>query len=71
MRKTLGIGLLVLLLTGSANAGIMPNLPPAPPQSQPTTAEQEPSAGGEMPNDATESLTQTALELLALLPSLL
>ena len=60
MRKTLGVCLLVLLLTGSANAGLIPNWPPAPPTAQEST-------GGEMPNDVTDSLTQTALELLALL----
>lgn len=77
MRKILGICLLVLLLTGSASAGIMPNLPPAPPPSQPATAvqeptdtTQEPTASGEMPNLAPDSLTQTALDLLAVLSSL-
>jgi hypothetical protein len=73
MRKTLGVSLLVLLLTGSANAGIMPNdaSTPPPPPSQPATADPEPTdaeQAGEMPSDV---LTQTALDLLALLPSLL
>lgn len=67
MHKTLGVCLLVLLLTGSANAGIMGNDTPAPQQAN---AVQEPT-GGEMPNDAPDSLTQTVLDLLALLPSLL
>lgn len=77
MRKILGICLLVLLLTSSAAAGEMPNLSPAPPPPQPISAPQEPAnatqepTGGEMPNDAPESLTQTVLDLLALLPSLL
>jgi hypothetical protein len=71
MRKTLGVCLLVLLLTGTTSAGIMPNLPPAPPPSQATNAAQDPATGGEMPNPAPDSLTQTALDLLALLPSLL
>jgi hypothetical protein len=78
MRKTLGICLLVLLLTGSASAGIMPNLPPAPPPSQQTSAVQEPTdtaqeplAPGEIPNLAPDSLTQTALDLLAVMSSLL
>lgn len=70
MRKTLGVCLLVLLLSGSAVAGEMPNWAPAPQSAQPTNAVQEP-AGGEMPNDVSESLTQIALDLLALLPSLL
>jgi hypothetical protein len=78
MRKTLGVSLLVLLLTGSASAGIMPNLPPAPPPSQqtnavqePTDAAQDPTTDGENPNGATDTLTQTVLDLLAVLPSLL
>jgi hypothetical protein len=74
MRKTLGICLLVLLLTGSAGAGEMPNLSPAPPPPQPATATQESAdaeQAGIMPNGVAESLTQTALDLLALLPSLL
>jgi hypothetical protein len=78
MRKTLGICLLVLLLTGSAIAGEMQNGSPAPPPSQPATATQEPTdtaqeptAPGEMLNGAPDSLTQTALDLLAALSSLL
>ena len=70
MRKTLGICLLVLLLTSSAVAGEIQNESPAPHLSQPATAVQEPT-GGEMPNPAPDSLTQTALELLAVLSSLL
>jgi hypothetical protein len=70
MRKTLGICLLALLLTGPAVAGEMPNDKPAPPPSPQTSSTQEPT-GGEMPNDATDSLTQTVLDLLAALPSLL
>jgi hypothetical protein len=70
MRKTLGICLLVLLLTGSAVAGEIQNESPAPPPSQPATAVQEPT-GGEMPNLAPDSLTQAVLDLLAVLPSLL
>lgn len=76
MRKTLGVCLLVLLLTGPASAGIMQNDRPAPPP-EPVTAEQE-TAGdmalnGEMPTPPglSESLTQIGLELLAVLPSLL
>lgn len=81
MRKSLGTCLLVLLLIGSASAGEMPNFSPAPPPSQATNAVQEPTGGeipngeptapGEMPNPAPDSLTQTALDLLAVLSSLL
>jgi hypothetical protein len=85
MRKTLGVCLLALLLTGSASAGIMQNgspTPPPPPPPQPESAVQEPTDGatlnGEMPNlgeihttGASDILTETALDLLALLPSLL
>ena len=71
MRKTLGVCLLVLLLSGSTSAGEMPNDKPAPPPPQPATAAQEPTGGemqnGIMPNDATATLTQIALELLAVL----
>ena len=81
MRKILGISLLVLLLTGSAVAGEIQNESPTPPPSQPATAVQEPTGGemqngqptlnGEIPNEAPDSLTQTALDLLAVLSSLL
>jgi hypothetical protein len=78
MRKTLGVSLLVLLLSCSAVAGEMPNGSPTPPPSQatnavqePTAAAQDPATGGEMPNGATDTLTQTVLTLLAVLPSLL
>ena len=77
MRKSLGICLLVLLLTGSASAGVIPNMPPAPPSEptsatqEPTDATQDPTTDDIIPNDAADSLTQTALDLLALWPSLL
>ena len=77
MRKILGVCLLVLLLTGSASAGIIPNDTPAPPPPQtnavqePMNVDQEAATDGIMPNGAAESLTQAALDLLALLPSLL
>ena len=69
MRKTLGVCLLALLLTNSASAGIMGNdTPEAPKQAN---AISEPTTGGEIPNDALDSITQTVLDLLAVLPSLL
>jgi hypothetical protein len=76
MRKILGISLLVLLLTGSTVAGEMPNLSPAPPPPQPVSAVQEPTDDAMLDGimhtpGVSGSLTQTALDLLALLPSLL
>ena len=69
MRKTLGACSLVLLLAYSASAGIIQNETPAPAPTPATTA-QEPTTDGEMQNDAADSLTQIALDLLAVLPSL-
>jgi hypothetical protein len=65
MRKTLGICLLVLLLFGSASAGEIPNWTPAPPPSSTVT-----TSDGLIPNEATDSLTEIVLDLLAGLPSL-
>ena len=75
MRKTLGVAALMLALCCPALAGEIPNPPaPTPPPAnvmqEPTNAGQEPT-GGEMPNDAPDAVTQTVLDLLALLPSLL
>jgi hypothetical protein len=78
MRKTLGVSLLVLLLTGTTGAGVIPNMPPTPPPSsaqtsaaqEPTATAQETTTDGEMPNPAPDTLTQTVLDLLAVLPSL-
>lgn len=83
MRKTLGISLLVMLLTVPAVAGEMPYGSPTPPppsdpqvdvllnetslSSQPTG---ETTADGWMGDDAAASLTQSALELLAVMPAL-
>src|SRR4051812_25207936 len=69
MRKAISVAALLLALTCSAYAGDMPNGSPAPPP-QPTNAVQEPTTGGEMQNDVAVSLTQIALDLLAVLPSL-
>ena len=77
MGKAIRVSVLILLLACSAQAGYIPNdtpAPPPPPQTnimqEPTDTDQEPT-GGVTPNDVADSLTQTALELLALLPSLL
>ena len=74
MRKSLGVCLLVLLLTGPAVAGEIPNDKPAPPP-QSTSAVQEPTTDATT-EDGTQgtiqdTVTQIALELLAVLPSLL
>lgn len=74
MRKTLATAALVLALSCPAWAGII-HIPPAPeppPTPAPATAAQEPVEGvtlnGEMHTPGvSESLTQIALELLAVL----
>lgn len=63
MRKTLGICLLVLFLTSSVSAGEMPNWSPAP--SPPANTAQAPTTDDTQ--DA-NSLTEIALDMLALLP---
>lgn len=78
MTKVIRASVLMFLLTCTAQAGIMQNDAPAPPPPQPASRVQEPtnssqetSANGIMQNDAPGGLTQIALELLAILPSLL
>lgn len=79
MLKAARISALILLLACSARAGVMQNetpTPPPPPQpanstQEPTNTIQEPSADGYMQNGAPSGLTQIALEVLAVLPSLL
>jgi hypothetical protein len=61
---------LILLLACSAQAGYIPNDTPAP-QPSSANAVQEPTTGGEIPNNAAVSITQFALDLLAVLPTLL
>jgi len=73
MRKTLGVVALMLAFCCPAFAGEIPN-PPAPTPT-PASSAQEPTddatTDDEMDNDTPDILTQTALDLLALLPSLL
>jgi hypothetical protein len=77
MRKTLTTAALVLALSCHAWAGIM-QTPPAPapePTPSPATAAQEPADGVTLNSEistpgVTESLKQTVLELLAVLPSI-
>jgi hypothetical protein len=78
MLKAARISALVLLLTCSVQAGIMQNEAPAPPPpsqpansiQEPTDTPQETSANGYMQNDEPSALTQIALEVLAVMPSL-
>ena len=76
MRKTLTTAALLLALSCPALAGEMATpgvtTPPPPPPTgivqEPTDA---PTVGSIIPNDTPDSLTQTVLDLLAFLPSLL
>lgn len=61
MRKTLGVCLLILLLTGSASAGIIPNESPAPP-----AATQEQTADGIIQGGLTETVLSVLESVLAL-----
>jgi hypothetical protein len=67
MRKTISGAVLLLAFTFPAYAGDIQNDAPKPP----TATVQEPTTEGDMQNDATDGLTQTVLDVLALLPSLL
>jgi hypothetical protein len=69
MRKTLTTVALMLALSCPALAGEMHT--PGSPTPPPSSATQEPTADGIIHGDKTDSLTQTALDLLAVLPSLL
>jgi hypothetical protein len=80
MRKTLMTAALVFALCRACVAGEMPT-PPAPTTTTPPANATQGPAGGEMPfgitqndimpNDAADGLTRIALDLLAVLPSLL
>ena len=79
MLKTIRVSALILLLACSAQAGYMqngsPEPPPPPSQSasavqEPTDVTNEPTTNGYIQNDAPSGLTQIALEMLAVLPSL-
>lgn len=72
MRKTLTTAALLLALSCSAFAGeIQTTGAPAPPPPQPASATEETALNGDMSTPSvTESLTQTVLELLAVLPSI-
>lgn len=77
MRKAISVAALLLALACSTYAGDMPNGSPTPPPSQPAGFVQEPpeaaqnsTLDGIIQNDAPDRLTQIALDLLAVLPSL-
>ena len=66
MRKTISVAALLLALTCPAYAGDMQNDKPQGNTVQEPTTEGDIHTGeGEMQNGATDSLTQTILELLA------
>jgi hypothetical protein len=68
MRKTLRASVMVLALCCPAFAGDALCPPVVPP---PAHSVQEPTTSGDMPNSATDSLTEIALDILAVMPSLL
>jgi hypothetical protein len=74
MRKTLMMATLLLALSCPAFAGIMHT--PGEPEPPPPTSTVQEATGGETVNgeistpDVSDSLTEVALELLAVLPSL-
>ncbi len=69
MRKTLQVLALTLAASASAYAGDM-QFPVTGPSQSSTTVTQQPTMSGEMHTDAASVVTQIALELLAVLPSL-
>jgi hypothetical protein len=77
MGKAIRTSALILLLACSAQAGWMGTgfaPPPPPPEAvkqETTSAVQEPTEGGDTQDEATDSLTQTVLDLLAGVFSLL
>ena len=68
MRRTLAIAVLMLAFCCPALAGEIP-YPPAPQKKDNRVL--GPTAASDMRNGSADSLTQTVLDLLALLPSLL
>lgn len=79
MGKAIRASLLVLLLACSARADWMPNGAPEPPSQAgwmgndspaPPSASQEQTTDGDISTTSEGSLTQIALDLLAVLPSL-
>jgi hypothetical protein len=71
MGKAIRASALILLLTCTARAGWMGNESPTPPPPQPANVAQEQTTDGEITTMSAGSLTQIALDLLTVLPSLL
>ena len=78
MLKAARISALILLLACSARAGYMQSGSPEPPPSQPASEPVEPtddsqttSANDDIQNEEPGALTQVALDVFAVLPSLL
>ena len=69
MLKSIRVSAMLLALAGAARAGEV--LTPPAPQSSPAYTAQETSPGGEMLYGVTDDLAEIALDLLAVLPSLL
>ena len=69
MRKTLQVLALMLAVSASVYAGDM-QFPATDPPPQSATAVQGPTTNGDMQNGVADSLTQIALSVLAVLPSL-
>jgi len=70
MRKTIQAAALMLAVSASTYAGEMQFPVTSPPPQQPANVTQEPTTEGEMQNDVADGITQIALNLLAVLPSL-
>ena len=70
MAKAALASVLILLLACNAQAGWVHNDVAARPPSSPQTAAAQEPTGGEISNDVSYSLAEIALDLLAVLPSL-
>jgi len=70
MRKAISVSALILAFVCSAHAGDMQNDKTGPPPQPSTSVTQQPTTDGEMQNDVADSLTQIALDLLSVFPSL-
>jgi len=70
MRKAISVSALILAFVCSAHAGDMQNDITGPPPQPSASVTQEPTTDGEMQNDVVDGMTQIALNLLAVLPSL-